>query len=104
METIRPIRSSTTSLKQSPIWSLALLFVLLGLTGCRQFDQTSGGSAPLTAQAPAEPAQIAWASDRAGNFDIYLMAGDGTNVRNLTQHPGNDSDPQWSADAEKIAL
>ena len=104
METISPLRSSTASLKQSPIWFLTLLSVLLGLAGCRQFDQQSGGSAPLTAQAPAEPAQIAWASDRTGNFDIYLMAADGTNIQNLTQSPGNDSDPQWSADASKIAF
>ena len=40
--------------------------------------------------------QIAFISDRDGNFDIYVMNADGTNPINLTNHPAEDSDPAWS--------
>src|ERR1700755_1657777 len=33
-----------------------------------------------------------------GRLDVYLAAADGSSVRQLTTHPDNDSDPQWSAD------
>ena len=37
-----------------------------------------------------------------GDFDIYTMRPDGTDVRQLTTTAGNDSHPAWSADSEHI--
>src|SRR5215468_6450706 len=33
-----------------------------------------------------------------GRFDIWLAQTDGSGVKQLTTHPDNDQDPQWSAD------
>ncbi len=38
---------------------------------------------------------IAFVSDRDGNPDIYIMAADGSNPRNLTQNSDHDSGPVW---------
>lgn len=53
--------------------------------------------------------QIAFVSYRSkneeilvGDADIYVMDASGGNVRNLTQHPALDSDPDWSPDGKQI--
>ena len=39
-----------------------------------------------------------------GNNDIYVMDKDGQNLRQLTNHPGDDQYPQWSPDGKQIAF
>jgi len=48
--------------------------------------------------------QIAFASDRNGNFDIYTMLLDGTSKTRLTSNPADDNKPAWSPDSSKIAF
>ena len=48
---------------------------------------------------------IAFVSDRDGNYDIYVMDSDGSNVRNLTNSPTSDEFvPVWSYDGKQIAF
>jgi ABC-type sugar transport system substrate-binding protein len=47
---------------------------------------------------------IAFDSDRDGNQEIYSMASDGSELVNLTNDPGADSDPSWSPDGSQIAF
>ena len=47
---------------------------------------------------------IAFSSFRAGNFDIYVMDTDGSNVTRLTNHPELDVTPAWSPDGSHIAF
>src|SRR5579859_3882472 len=68
--------------------------------------------APVRA-APAPPApialnpvngKIAFASDRDGNNEIYVMNPDGSNPVRLTNNPANDTDPAWSPDGTRLAF
>ncbi len=46
--------------------------------------------------------QVAFASDEAGNFDIYLMNADGTGRLQLTTDPDEDSRPAWRSDTQIV--
>ena len=49
--------------------------------------------------------QIAFASDRAGAYDIYTVAADGSGLRQLTHHEhsgGFATYPEWSPDGARI--
>ncbi|MGC8953075.1 TolB family protein, partial [Chloroflexus sp.] len=48
--------------------------------------------------------QIAFASDRDGNWEIYVMNSDGSNVRRLTNNPATDDAPTWSPDGRQLAF
>ena len=54
--------------------------------------------------AAAGGGQIAFASNRDGNWDIFIMDADGMNVRNITKHPANELNPSWSPDGEFIVF
>ena len=49
-------------------------------------------------------AQIAFASNRDGNPEIYVMDANGRNQRRLTNHPNNDWSPSWSPDGKRIVF
>ena len=48
--------------------------------------------------------QIAFASNRDDNWEIYIMDTDGKNVHNLTNNAGDDIAPVWSPDGSQIAF
>jgi Tol biopolymer transport system component len=48
--------------------------------------------------------RIAFASARAGSFDIYVMNADGTGTKRLTTSKANDQGPTWSPDGRRIAF
>jgi WD40-like Beta Propeller Repeat len=61
-------------------------------------------AAPAGAAFPGGNGKIAFASDRDGNNEIYVMNNDGTAQTRITNNPASDSDPAWSADGTKIAF
>ena len=46
--------------------------------------------------------RISFVSSRGGNFDLYVMNADGTNVTRLTDHPAADYDPIWMPDGQSM--
>ncbi|MDP2948850.1 MAG: hypothetical protein Q8P22_04865, partial [Chloroflexota bacterium] len=48
--------------------------------------------------------RIAWASDRNGNFDIYIANADGSEATRLTASPVDELSPRWSPEGERIAF
>ena len=47
---------------------------------------------------------IAFASGRAGTFDLYAMSADGSDTRRLTSTKDDDGQPAWSPDGEQIVF
>ncbi|HJV32137.1 MAG TPA: hypothetical protein VJ558_08060, partial [Bacillales bacterium] len=48
--------------------------------------------------------KIAFASNRTGNSNIWVMNADGTNPTQLTNVPFDDKNPTWSPDGNQIAF
>lgn len=53
---------------------------------------------------PDPPGKIAFASDRDGNFEIYVMNADGGGLTRLTDNPAEDTQPTWSPDGTRLAF
>ena len=47
---------------------------------------------------------IAFSSKRDGDFEIYVMEADGSNLRRLTENEAWDGGPSWSPDGQHIAF
>jgi hypothetical protein len=46
--------------------------------------------------------KVAFSSNRATNYDLYLMDSDGRNLQRLTSNPGNEGEPAWTPDGQRI--
>ncbi|MEP7287159.1 MAG: DPP IV N-terminal domain-containing protein [Chloroflexota bacterium] len=64
---------------------------------------------PISTGQPSQTAQvnansIVFASDRDGQFNIYVMDSDGSNQQQLTQGSNPNTEPNWSPDRQQIAF
>jgi Tol biopolymer transport system component len=59
---------------------------------------------PLRPGGSTPEGKIAFASDRSGTWDIYVMNADGRGVKALTDDPAKDLQPEWSPDGSRIAF
>lgn len=46
--------------------------------------------------------RVAFSSNRATNYDLYLVDADGRNLQRLTANPGNEGEPAWTPDGKRI--
>src|SRR5688572_16293973 len=82
-------------------WRLGISLSLCGLlatTGVLQ-SGCGGGSGGVTSRPLGDV--VVFQSDRDGQFEIYVMNGDGTGQTRLTNNQLLDQDPTWSPDARK---
>lgn len=78
-------------------------------TAARTSPQSTSGREDVDDVRPdnhtAEPrGRIAFASNRDGNFEIYVMNPDGSGQLRLTNDPAEDVQPAWSPDGTRIAF
>jgi TolB protein len=66
-------------------------------TAPTQLTITPQGHSGVPAWSP-DGSLIAFWSSRDGNDEVYVMAADGTNARNVTRHPARDLPLGWSGD------
>lgn len=70
------------------------------VTGLKQLTNNKGDD--LTPVWSPDGKQIAFASSRDGNLEIYIMDADGSNQRRVTNQEGIDGHPHWSPDGSRI--
>jgi hypothetical protein len=46
--------------------------------------------------------RIAFSSNRAGSYDLFLMDADGENLQRLTTDPGREAEPVWTRDGTRL--
>src|SRR2546422_426874 len=60
-------------------------------------------SAPASATFPGHKGKIAYASEHGGNYDIWVMNGDGSHKHRITHDKSDELEPAWNPGATKIA-
>lgn len=85
-------KASGTPTRSGPATAQASVTPLLTWTPGPTLPPVSGGQN-----------RIAFATNRDGNYEIYVMNADGTAAARLTNHPDEDRSPAWSPDGRQIA-
>jgi TolB protein len=100
----------------TPEWADSVLAVVAAEAGAPVIALLSAnGDAPPrrlvrgfdAIEAPAWSADgtaLAFAGARAGNWDVYQVARDGTGLKRLTDDPAFDGSPAWSPDGQSLAI
>ncbi len=78
------------------------IFIAIPILGCGD-DSISQSYTTPDEMLPLS-GQIAFASDKDGDFEIYLINADGTSLRQLTENEGVDYPSSWSPDGRKLAF
>jgi cytoskeletal protein RodZ len=73
----------------------------LSLSNPEQLTTTDKDTAPALSP---DGQKVVFMSQREGNWEIYLINADGSNLRRLTDNPANDGLPTWSPDGKAIAF
>ena len=74
------------------------------LTTSRSENVTARVTRSTASEAARVIGKIAFASDRDGNMEIYVMDSDGGGQTRLTEDPGEDFSPAWSPDGSKLTF
>jgi Tol biopolymer transport system component len=96
---IRRVLDSQVPAKFAFLFAVSAILLLLPSLSVMQINQSAWAGT-----FPGPNGQIAFASNRDGNFEIYTMSEDGSDETRLTEEDANDFDPSWSPDGDKIAF
>ena len=80
------------------------LFILNLATGAVRRVGNPGDWADEEPKWSMDGQRIAFSSTRAqkGNFNIYVMNADGSNIVRMTDHPSNEQGPVWAHDGQSL--
>jgi Tol biopolymer transport system component len=101
------IKPAAPARRACNIWGLLALALLAAAADL--FGACGGGSGSVaqrpTAPAPAAPRDVIVFGARAedGTYGLYLVRGDGTDLRKLANEPGPVSWPRWSPAGDRVA-
>jgi WD40-like Beta Propeller Repeat len=101
MSRTEPITSTTTKTDRHHF--LSTLAVLVALAAALAMSFAAGDAQAKKGKPPAfTPGRvIAFTSYRDGNDEIYTMNSDGSNLKNLTNNPASDAEPEISPTARR---
>ncbi len=104
-------------MQHSPIWSYDDKYIFFLSGGGREtediwrlnaenrsLNQLTAGQLYNFEPAYSINNEIAFSSNRSGDYEIWVMDSSGGNVRQLTYSPGMDSQPSWSPDGENLVF
>ena len=94
-----PITTRVVGTAQPAVTSSGFGAVVTGVAGATISSMVLHDNAPSL-----DDTLIAFASNRDGNFEIYVMNADGSNVTRLTNNAATDRDPAFSPDRSKITF
>jgi dipeptidyl aminopeptidase/acylaminoacyl peptidase len=80
------------------------LLIVFSVTLILSIALTSVPTQETMAAFPGDNGKIAFASDRDGDYEIYVMDANGSNVVQLISNTVDDWAPAWSPDGSKIAF
>lgn len=75
---------------------------LLDLKDGAQINLTNSEAIDRSASWSPDGSRILFSSDRSGNFDLFSMALDGSDIQQLTDTPWNETGPDWSPDGSEV--
>ncbi|MBI4457270.1 MAG: PD40 domain-containing protein, partial [Acidobacteria bacterium] len=78
------------------------LFIFEGLIDETQMWSVARTAAEIKSDMHRE--RILFYSNRDGNYEVYVMGTDGSNVTRLTNSSANESDASWSPDGRRIVF
>ncbi|MFH0761125.1 MAG: DUF5050 domain-containing protein [Bacteroidota bacterium] len=77
---------------------------IMNADGTAQTRLTNNSGSNVCPALSPDSRQIAFSSDRTGDYEIYVMNIDGSNEQRITDSPGFDLHPSWSPDGTKIVF
>lgn len=82
---------------------LAQIATCLLLLFCNQSCKTGANASATKPKHPRPTGVLSFLTTRDGNFEVYTMKADGSNVANLTNDALEDYSPDWSPNGKWIA-